>query len=80
MINPLQPQRGEDVALPLWRVVFDPPEFGGEERGAPMADRARTHDSKIQQVPVASKSVRPVDVLVIRGIGDRPVLVDIDGE
>ncbi len=33
--------RGEDVALPLWRVVFDPDELDGEERGAPMSDRTR---------------------------------------
>jgi hypothetical protein len=33
--------RGKDVALPLWRTVLDPDEFGGEERGAPMTDRTR---------------------------------------
>ena len=33
--------RGRDVALPLWRFVFDPDEFGGEERAAPMTDRTR---------------------------------------
>ena len=33
--------RGEDVALPLWRILLDPDEFGGEERGEPMADRTR---------------------------------------
>ncbi len=33
--------RGEDVSLPIWRIVFDPDEFGGEERATPMADRTR---------------------------------------
>jgi arylsulfatase A-like enzyme len=31
--------RGEDVGLPLWRIIWDPDEFGGEERGPPMAER-----------------------------------------
>lgn len=33
--------RGEDVGLPLWRILFDPDEFGGEERFEPMAERTR---------------------------------------
>ena len=35
--------RGEDVGLPLWRIALDPDEFGGEERGTPMADRTLAH-------------------------------------
>lgn len=31
--------RGENVALPLWRIVLDPDEFGGDEYGKPMAER-----------------------------------------
>ncbi len=31
--------RGEDIALPLWKVILDPDFFGGEEEGPSMADR-----------------------------------------
>ena len=33
--------RGQNVALPLWRIILDTDEFGGEETGPPMAERVR---------------------------------------
>ncbi len=35
--------RGEVVNRPLWRVVWDPDFFGGEEDRAPWADTVTTH-------------------------------------
>lgn len=41
--------RGPDVGLPLWRIVLDPDEFGGEERGPPMT--ARTPSAASPGIP-----------------------------
>ena len=31
--------RGANIALPLWRIAWDPDEFGGTERAPPFAER-----------------------------------------